>query len=150
MATRKQIKAAKINIKKAQKKWKLMTPRQRAVAQPQGKKRAKPGTKSGGKYYHIVVRPKYNFTSFRTQDVGKKGHCQRVAGHRASGSWDTHKWLISKGDATKKGNYLSSDVPEVKEILDTLQSRPKHVKGDIFKAKPEKNVPEKDKARKSN
>jgi hypothetical protein len=34
MATQKQIKAAKENIKKAQKEWRSMTPRQHARAQP--------------------------------------------------------------------------------------------------------------------
>ena len=43
MATKKQIEAAKKNIKKAQKAWKEMSHRQRALAQPQGRKRAKVG-----------------------------------------------------------------------------------------------------------
>ena len=74
MASIKQKRAAKKNIKKAQKKWKSMSPRQHALAQPQGRARKKPGTGGAGKFYRIVVRPKGDFTSFRNHDVGKKGH----------------------------------------------------------------------------
>jgi hypothetical protein len=51
--------------------------------------RKKPGSAGKGDYYHIEVRPKSEFVSFRTQDVGRKGHIQRVAGKRSSGSWST-------------------------------------------------------------
>lgn len=99
MATLKQKSVAKKNIKKAQKKWQSMTQRQRALAQPQGRMRQKPGSTGEGNFYRIEVRPKGQFSSFRTQDVGKKGGLERVAGHRASGSWDTAVWLVSKKDA---------------------------------------------------
>ncbi len=99
MASNKQKEAAKQNIKKAQQRWQGMTSRQRALAQPEGRKRAKPGTKGEGDYYRIVVRPKEEFTTFRYHDVGDKGHIIRLAGKRSSGSWDTQAWLISKGDA---------------------------------------------------
>ena len=58
MATKKQTTAAKKNVKKAQRAWKSMTPRQRAIAQPQGKSRKKPGTGGQGKFYRIEVRSK--------------------------------------------------------------------------------------------
>ena len=35
-----------------------MSPTEHARAQPEGRARAKPGTKGEGKYYRIVVRPK--------------------------------------------------------------------------------------------
>jgi hypothetical protein len=41
----------------------------------------------GGAFFHIEVRPRREFR-IRTQDVGKKGGIQRVAGKRSSGSWD--------------------------------------------------------------
>jgi hypothetical protein len=91
MATDKQKEAAKENIENAQ--------RERALAQPEGKKRAKPGTKGEGDYFRIVVRTKDEFATFRTQDVGEKGHILRLAGKRSRGSWDTQAWLISKDDA---------------------------------------------------
>ena len=85
MATQKQRKAAKQNIKKAQKKWQSLSSKARARRQPEGRKRKKPGSTGEGDYYHVTVRPKEQFSSFRTQDVGRKGHSQRLAGRRSSG-----------------------------------------------------------------
>jgi hypothetical protein len=142
MATRSQKAAARENIKKAQKKWQGMTPRQHSLAQPEGRMRAKPGTKGGGDYYRIVVRDKDEFTSFRYHDVGDKGHIQRLAGKRSSGSWDTQSWLISKDDAHLDGDNLVPDTADARKLLETLGSIPKHVKGDVFEAKDRPNVPE--------
>ena len=58
-----------------------MTPRKGALARPEGKKRAKPGTKGEGDYFRIVVRSKDEFATFRYQDVGEKGHILRLAGN---------------------------------------------------------------------
>lgn len=57
-----------------------------ARAQPQGRSRAKPGSRGGGEFFHIEVRPRRQFKTFRTQDVGRKGGIERVAGKRGSGS----------------------------------------------------------------
>lgn len=145
MATKKQTQAAKENIKKAQKTWKEMSPREHALAQPEGRARAKPGTKGEGEYYRIVVREKDNFTTFRYHDVGDKGHILRLAGKRESGSWATQAWLISKQDAHLDGDALIPDSRDAKNLLEELGSRPKHVKGDIFEARDRLNVPEKNK-----
>jgi len=80
MASAKQKKAAKRNIKKAQAKWKSMSSSAKAKAQPQGRGRARPGTKGEGNFYRIVVRPKGEFVTFRNHDVGKKGHLPSLAG----------------------------------------------------------------------
>lgn len=145
MATVKQKEAAKENIKKAQAKWKEMTPREHALAQPEGRKRAKPGTKGEGEYFRIVVRPKDEFTTFRYQDVGEKGHILRLAGKRSSGSWDTQAWLISKDDAHLDGSHLVANTDDAKKVIQALGSTPIHVKGDIFEAKDRPNVPERKK-----
>lgn len=145
MASAKQRKAAKLNIKKALKKWKSMSHRQHALAQPQGRARAKPGTKGEGKYYRVVLRPKSEFVTFRNHDVGRKGHTQRLAGKRKNGSWDTQAWLISKKDASVKNGILVGNNPGTRKILDKLQSKPKIVKGDVFHARPRRNIPEKSK-----
>ena len=142
MTSAKQRTAAKRNIKKAQAKWKRMTHRQHALAQPQGRARKKPGTGKGGKYYRIVVRPRSEFTSFRVHDVGKKGHVIRLAGRRRNKSWDTHAWLIAKSDARKVGGKLVGKTSEAKKLLSKLGSKPKKVKGNIMIAKPRKNIPE--------
>lgn len=145
MATLKQKEAARENIRKAQRKWQSMTPREHALAQPEGRKRAKPGTKGEGDYFRIVVRPKEEFASFRYQDVGEKGHILRLAGKRSSGSWDTQVWLVSKEDAHVEGEKLVPDTQDARKLIETLGTAPRHVNGDIFEAKDRPNVPERNK-----
>lgn len=145
MATIKQREAARQNIKKAQAKWQSMTSRQHSLAQPEGRRRAKPGASGGGDYYRIIVRPKEEFVSFRNQDVGKPGGLQRLSGRRSSGSWSTQAWLISKDLAHVEGGRLIADSKDAKELLKTLGSEPMHQKGDIFTAKDRRNVPEREK-----
>lgn len=119
-----------------------MTKRQHSLAQPQGRNRAKPGTKGEGNYYRIVVRPKEEFVTFRYHDIGEKGHIQRLAGKRSSGSWDNQAWLIGKEDAHMEGGRLVPDTNNARKVLDKLGSTPKYVKGDIFEAKDRPNIPE--------
>jgi hypothetical protein len=144
MVTRKQTQAARQNIKKAQTRWKTLgvSHREPATSQPEGHGRQKPGTTGKGKYYHVEVRPKDEFTTFRTQDVGEHGHLQRVAGKRSSGSWSTAKWLINKDDAHVEGGKLVADTKDAKDLLKKLGSKPDHLSGDRFKAKDRPNVPE--------
>jgi hypothetical protein len=122
-----------------------MSSRQHAAAQPEGGTRKKPGTGGEGNYYHVEVRRSRDFATFRTQDVGEPGHIQRVAGKRSSGSWDTVKWLISKDDAHVENERLVPDSSEAKKVLSELGSRPVHLKGDIFEARPAPNVAEDEK-----
>ncbi|MBX4196019.1 hypothetical protein KW805_00320 [Candidatus Pacearchaeota archaeon] len=145
MASLRQLFFPRRNIRKAQETWRRMSPRARALAQPEGRTRAKPGTTGRGHYYRVVVRPKSEFTMFRIQDVGRKGHSQRLAGKRRSGSWDTQAWLISKEDAHVENGKLKGDSPSTRKILDNLSSTPTHVKGDVFRAKDKRNVPEREK-----
>jgi len=134
--------AAKKNIKKAQAAWKGMTKRERSLAQPQGRGRLKPGTSGKGKFYRIEVRPKSEFVTFRNQDVGKKGGLERLAGKRTSGSWDTVSWLIGKNKAHVQNGHLMIDDPKARTVLKSIRGRIVHVKGDVFRAHPRKNVPE--------
>ena len=142
MATKKQIEAAKKNIRKAQAAWKSMSSRQHSRAQPEGRSRAKPGTSGRGNYYRVEVRPKSDFVTFRLQDVGKPGGIQRLAGKRSSGSWGTVTWLIHKDYAHVEGGRLVADSRAAKDLLKQLSSQPRHVKGDVFEAKDRPNVPE--------
>lgn len=142
MVTKKQKNAAKKNIKKAQSVWKKMSHRQRTLAQPQGRMRKKPGTTGKGKFFRIEVRPKKEFKTFRIQDVGKKGGLERLAGTRSSGSWDTVAWLVSKNDAKVKNGKLVIKDARAKSVLKSLQGSIVRVKGDIFRAHPRANVPE--------
>jgi hypothetical protein len=144
MATSKQRTAAKRNIRKAQATWRSMSRTARSRAQPEGSRRRKPGSTGGGGYFHVEVRPKTEFITFRTQDVGRKGHLQRVAGKRSSGSWDDQKWLISKADAHVERGRLVADSPDVAKVLAVIGPA-RHVAADRFKGHPRRNVPEKDK-----
>ena len=106
------------------------------------KTRKKPGSSGEGDYYHIEVQPKGEFTTFRTQDVGERGHIQRVAGKRSSGTWSTVKWLIGKEDAHIQNGKLIPDTKDAKGVIEKLGTQPVHLMGDRFKAKDRPNVPE--------
>jgi hypothetical protein len=142
MTTERQREAARQNIKKAQAAWRAMSHEEHARAQPQGRGRQKSGTTGGGEFYRIMVRPKEQFVTFRTQDVGGPGHIERVAGKRPSGSWDTQAWLVAKEDAHIDSGKLIPDTAEARDLFATLGSEPVHVKGDVFRAKDRPNVPE--------
>ncbi|HXX06590.1 MAG TPA: hypothetical protein VEJ43_00795 [Pseudolabrys sp.] len=109
------------------------------------RRRSKPGSRSTGRFFHIEVRPAREFVRFRVQDVGKPGGVQRLAGQRTSGSWDTQKWLIEKTDAHIENERLVPDSSEARKVLASLASRPVHVTGDRFKAKPRRKIPEAEK-----
>lgn len=108
-------------------------------------KRAKPGSRSGGRFFHVEVRPAREFVSFRLQDIGKPGGVERLAGRRASGSWDTQKWLIEKSRAHLDKGMLVADSAEAEKVLATLGSPPVHLGGDRFRAKPRRDIPESEK-----
>ena len=145
MATTKQRQAARKNIKKAQSRWRSMSSTQHARSQPQGAaSRKRPGA-GGGSFYRVEVRPKTDFVTFRTQDVGSKGHIERVAGKRESGSWATVAWLIGKSDAHVSGRKLVADSRDAKQLLNRLGSEPVRRSGDRFEAKDRPNVPERSK-----
>ncbi len=116
------------------------------TAQPKWHHRKKPGTTWKGHFYHIEIRPKSQFTSFRVQDVWEKGWLERVAWRRSSGSWDTVAWLISKDVAhVTKDHKLIIDDEHARSVLSQIRWEISWVKWDIFTALPRKNVPEKDK-----
>ena len=105
------------------------------------KVRAKPGARGAGGFFHIQVRPKREFVSFRNQDVGARGGIERVAGRRANGSWDTQKWLIGKSEAHRAGKRLAPDTAAARKVLGQLGSLPRHLGGDRFIAKPRRKIP---------
>ena len=102
---------------------------------------AKPGARGGGRFFHVEVRPPRNFIRFRVQPLGTGG-IERVAGQRASGTWDTQKWLISKDRAHVENGMLVPDAADARELLTSLGSAARHVTGDRFKARPRRNIPE--------
>jgi hypothetical protein len=108
-------------------------------------RRAKPGARGTGDYFHIQVRPRTEFFSFRNQDVGGRGGVERIAGQRINGSWDTQKWLIGKTLAHRDGKQLVADSVAAEKVLAQLGSVPRHLGGDRFIAKPRRDIPEADK-----
>ncbi len=105
------------------------------------RRRAKPGARGRGGFFHIQIRPKKEFVFFRNQDVGRKGGLERVAGRRANGSWATQKWLISKSHAHRVGRRLVPDTAAARKLLRLLGSEPMHLGGDQFKAKDRQKIP---------
>ena len=95
----------------------------------------------GGGFFHIQVRPKGKFVTFRNQDVGTRGGIERIAGQRANGSWDTQKWLIGKSEAHRVGKQLVADSLAAGKVLGQLGSAPRHLGGDRFIAKPRRKIP---------
>jgi hypothetical protein len=83
---------------------------QRAKAGRVKAHRAKPGARGTGRFFHIQVRPRTEFVTFRNQDVGARGGIERVAGRRANGTWDTQKWLVGKTQAHLDGKQLAPDT----------------------------------------
>jgi hypothetical protein len=104
-------------------------------------RRAKPGARGSGGFFHIQVRPKSEFVSFRNQDVGGRGGIERLAGRRANGSWDTQNWLIGKREAHIDGRALVPDTAAARKVLAQLGSVPRHLGGDRFIAKPRRKIP---------
>lgn len=103
--------------------------------------RKSPGAESEGRFFQIEVRPKKEFVTFRTQDVGEKGHLERIAEQRESGDWDTHTWLVAKDDAYVRADSSLSIVDvRARSVLEQIQGRIKHVKGDVYRAKPLRNT----------
>jgi hypothetical protein len=107
--------------------------------------RRKPGATGKGDFFHIQVRPRTEFATFRNQDVGTRGGIERVAGRRANGSWDTQKWLIAKTLAHVEGDKLIGDTADARKVLASLGSKPQHLGGDRFKAAPRRDIPESEK-----
>ena len=104
-------------------------------------RRVKPGARGTGGFFHIQVRPRTEFVSFRNQDFGLSGGIERIAGRRANGSWDTQKWLIGKTEAHVAGKKLAPDTAAARKVLKQLGSKPRHLGGDRFIAKPRRKIP---------
>lgn len=111
-------------------------------AQTKKQTRKAPGSSGRGDYYHVEVRPGEEFVTFQTQDVGRRGHIQRVAGKRSSGYWTTVKWLIGKEDAHIQDEKLVPDTKAAKDVIKQLGSQPVRLIGDRFRARPKPNMSE--------
>ncbi len=130
--TRKVGRIAPPNVVTARRAWQRAPADKRAP----GAERAAPGMRSSGDFYHVEVRPKREFRVFRTHDVGREGGIERVDGRRADGSWATQKWLIGREHAHVEDGCLVADTTAARKVLDALNTIPRRVRGDRFKAGP--------------
>ncbi len=137
--TRKEI--DKQNVEKTQVSWRSKLAQTHARSQPEGKERAKPGSTEKEEYYHVEIRPREEFTRFRTY-VNEKTGIQRVAGRHKTGIWDDQEWLISKEKAHIENERLIPDSEEARDFFKALGSKPVHVMADRFKVNPEHDLPE--------
>lgn len=103
--------------------------------------RRKPGATGQGEYYHVEVKPRAQYTVFRTQDVGEKGGLQRVSGRKADGTWETQTWLIAKAMAhVDKTGSLIADHEDASEVFKDLKGQPRRLQGDRFKVRRERKA----------
>ena len=144
MTTQKRREAAKNNIKKNQDVGQNMSTKERPLAKASEHAGEQPEFAKAGDYYHIGVRDKSQYQTFRTQKVADKDGLLQVAGQRSNAAWDVVEWLLSKQLAHVEGGKLLADHHDAQEVLDNLGSTPEHVEGDLFFARLCPNVPEKD------
>ncbi len=102
----------------------------------------KTGSVGSGRYFHVEVSPKEEFSGFYTKDVGRRGHSLLVLGRKKSdGKWATHKWLVNKDDAyiSDRGK-LKSDDTRVQQILDYVDGNLTHKEKDTFYVRPHRSL----------
>jgi len=110
------------------------------ATKPAPHRRARPGAKGSGRFFHIELRPRQQFVAFRVQSFGKAG-IERVAGRHANGSWDTATWLVDKRRAHVENGRLVGDSDAVRRMPARLGSTPVRVRGDRFRARPRRKIP---------
>ena len=106
-----------------------------AKAKPRAKQTARRRTKTAARrrgFFHIEVQPREAFMEFKTQEIGRDGAIERVAGKRAGGSWSTQEWLIAKDQAHVERGLLIGDTVNARRVLTMLGSEPRHIKADRF------------------
>jgi hypothetical protein len=122
-----------------------------AKAKPRAKSRSKSGgqPKSSGRpkstaprratvsakrrgFFHIEVQPKEAFVEFKSQDIGRDGGIERIAGKRAGGAWSTQEWVIAKDQAHVERGTLIGDTVDARRVLTMLGAEPRHIKADRF------------------
>jgi hypothetical protein len=111
--------------------------------QPMATRRKRPGTGGAGRYFRIEVRPGETFASYRIQNLGRPGHTKRLAGRRANGTWATKSWLVAKSDAhAERGTLVIDDAKARRALKKGLRGPIRHYQGDIFRARPRRDIPE--------
>lgn len=102
--------------------------------------RKQPGEGGGGKYYHILLRPKGRFVLFRTIPVVDTDGTLEVLGRKPTDEWETHKILVRKEITVQKGRELSVTLHSTRFMLPELQGPIRQLHDDVFVAKPVEDV----------
>ena len=118
---------------KARAKTAKAKPRPKPPARPKSstQRRATASAKPRG-FFHIEVQPKEAFVEFKTQDIGRDGGIERIAGKRAGGAWSTQEWVIAKDQAHVERGTLIGDTVDARRVLTMLGAEPRHIKADRF------------------
>jgi hypothetical protein len=118
---------------KARTKVAKAKPRAKSPARPKSsaRRRATASAKPRG-FFHIEVQPKEAFVEFKTQDIGRDGGIERIAGKRAGGAWSTQEWVIAKDQAHVERGTLIGDTVDARRVLTMLGAEPRHIKADRF------------------
>jgi hypothetical protein len=87
---------------------------------------------SEGSYYRIIVRPREDFKSFKSETPTINNTIQQINGKNAEGQWSTQSWLIHKDGAHIDSGKLVPDNKAVRRLLQVLDGHVVHIKDDVF------------------
>lgn len=108
-------------------------PRAKPPARPKSTaRRSAAGSAKRRGSFHIEIQPKEAFVEFKTQDIGRDGGIERIAGKRAGGAWSTQEWVIAKDQAHVERGTLIGDTVDARRVLTMLGAEPRRIKADRF------------------
>jgi hypothetical protein len=136
MPTHKHKSVFRKNVAAARRAWERVGSPSRARPAAAARARVRANLRTGGDFYHVEVRPKGRFRSFRTEAVGRRAGIECISGRRPDGRWEPQKWLIGKEHAHVEDGVLVPDTADVRRALGALESAPHRVRGDRFKSAP--------------
>ena len=94
--------------------------------------RKEPGEGGRGKYYHILLRSKAGFLTFRTRPTPNTQGVLEVLGKRPNGEWETQKILLKKRLATQDGRHLTVHLVSAKNALPILREPIRQMHDDLY------------------
>lgn len=106
----------------------------------QNKDTADLGEKGTGNFYRVELLDADDFVTFRNHDVGGEGGLERVAAIKKNDDgqeeWHTQAWLIEKNMAKDENGWLQPTHPDAKSLFDSFATKPRHIKGDMYRSRP--------------
>lgn len=86
-----------------------------------------------GTYYRIIMRPRSNFVSVRSETPTGLNKIQQINGKAPNGQWSTQSWLVRKDGARIENEVLIGDTKAIRSLLKALNGIVQRTKGDEFK-----------------